>query len=117
MFTAIVKWLILALSLILVAKITPGMEIAGFMAALFAVVAISIVNTFIKPIIMFFALPLNILTFGLFIFVINALLFAFSAFIVPGFSVEGFFPALLGSILYSLLSLVVNMATGQLKPA
>lgn len=117
MLLAIVKWLILAFALILVARITPGMEISGFLAALISVAVIALVNIFVRPIVVFLTLPINIVTLGLFLFVVNALLFALAAFLVPGFSLDGFFPALLGSILYSILSLIVNMAVGRPEPA
>ena len=117
MLLSIVKWIILALALILVANITPGMEISGFMAALISVAVIALVNTFIRPIVMFLALPINIVTLGLFAFVINALLFALAAFLVPGFSLDGFVPALIGSLLFSLFSLIVNMVVGKTAAA
>ena len=117
MFNAILRWIVLALALILVAKIVPGMEIANFVAALFAVVVISLVNIFLKPLVMFLTLPINLLTLGLFTFVVNAALFALAAFFAPGFTIGGIFPALLGSILFSFLSLLINLATGQLKTA
>jgi len=110
MLFAIVKWIILALALILVAYITPGMEISGLFAALISVVVISLVNTFVKPIIVFLTLPINIVTLGLFLIVINALMFGLAAFLVPGFTLGGMFPAILGSIFYSILSLIINMA-------
>ena len=117
MLNSLFRWILLAFSLILVAKIVPGMEIAGFFAALVAVVAIALVNMFVKPLAMFLTLPINILTFGLFTVVVNAALLALAALFVPGFSIGGFFPAFLGSVLYSIMSLIVNMASGQLKPA
>ncbi len=113
MLIAIVKWIMLALALILVSSITPGIEIAGLIAALISVVVISLVNTFIKPIIVFLTLPINIVTLGLFLLVINALMLGFAAFLVPGFTIEGFFPALFGSIFYSILSLIINLAVKQ----
>ncbi len=117
MLNTIVRWIILALALILVARITPGMEISGLLAALVSVAVISLINTFVKPLIVFLTLPINIITLGLFLFVINALMFGLAAFLVPGFSLGGFFPALLGSFLYSLFSIIVNMTVGQPRTA
>ncbi|HSA07329.1 MAG TPA: phage holin family protein [Candidatus Gastranaerophilales bacterium] len=117
MLISIFRWIILALALILVAKIVPGIEIVGFLAALFAVAVISLVNIFIKPLIIFLTLPINILTLGLFTFIINAALFGLAAFLAPGFTVGGFFPAILGSVLFSIFSLIINLATGQLRTA
>lgn len=115
MLSMLTRWILLALSLLLVSTLTPGMEISGFFSALLAVVVIALVNIFIKPLVLFLTLPINIITFGLFTFIINAFLFGIAALLAPGFSLGGFFPALLGSVLYTLLSLIVNTATGQLK--
>ncbi len=108
MLNAIIRWILLALALILVAKIVPGVNIADFWAALWAIAIIGIVNIFLKPILLILTLPINLITLGLFTFIINAGLFALSAFFVPGFEVEGFFPALLGSLFFSLFSLIIN---------
>jgi len=115
MIRTIVKWILFALALILIAKIVPGVKVAGFKTALFAVIIIGLVNMFIKPIISFFALPLNLLTLGLFTVVINAGLFALSAYFVHGFQIGGFVPALVGSILFSIFSVIIN-ASGKLIP-
>jgi putative membrane protein len=119
MLTTVIRLLLLAFSLILVAKIIPGIAITGFLAALIAVIAISFVNMFIKPLVMILTLPINILTLGLFTIVINAALFGLAAYVVPGFSVGGFIPALFGSILFSILSMIINTAvpTQHLSPA
>jgi len=117
MLSAILRWIVLGLALILVAKIIPGIEISGFLAALFAVVIIALVNIFVRPLLVFLTLPINILTLGLFTIVINAALFGLAAFLSPGFSVGGFFPALFGSLLYSIFSLIINAVSGELKPA
>lgn len=115
MIKAVVKWILFALALILIAKIVPGIKVEGFKTALFAVAIIGIVNMFIKPIISLLALPINLLTLGLFTLVINAGLFALSAYFVHGFNVGGFVPALLGSILFSIFSVIIN-ASGKLIP-
>jgi putative membrane protein len=115
MIRAIIKWVLFALALILIAKIVPGINVEGFKTALFAVVIIGLVNMFIKPIISLLALPLNLLTLGLFTLVINAGLFALSSYFVHGFHVGGFIPALIGSILFSILSMIIN-ASGKLIP-
>ena len=109
MLKSIIKWVLFALALILVAKITPGVEISSFIAAMIAIAVIGLINVFIKPIITILTLPINILTLGLFTFIINAALFGLTAFLVPGFSVGGFFPAIVGSILFSIFSMIINM--------
>ncbi len=117
MLNAFLRWIFLAFALILVAKIVPGMEIEGFLAALFAIVIIALVNIILRPLFLFLTLPINLLTLGLFTLVVNAVLFGIAAFFTPGFSVDGIFPALLGSFLFSLLSIIVNFISGQLSPA
>ena len=115
MIRAIIKWILFALALIFIAKIVPGIKIEGFTTALFAVFIIGLVNIFIKPIIALLTLPINLLTLGLFTLVINAALFALSAYFVPGFNVSGFFSALIGSILFSIFSMIIN-ASGKIVP-
>lgn len=105
MFMVILKWVIFALMIMLVGWLTPGVTIANFLTAMLAVVVIALINAFIKPVILFLTLPLNILTLGLLTLVINALLFMFAAYLVPGVEVEGFWSALLASVLISVLSI------------
>lgn len=108
MFDILIKWVLLALSLLFVAWIVPGISFAGFMAALWSALLIGIINIFIRPILLFLTLPLNLLTLGLFTFIINAFLFWVVSHIVPGFMVADFMAALLGSILLSVISLFLN---------
>lgn len=104
----IAKLLLIIFSLLLVANFVPGIEVSGFYIALIVAVILSIVNVVIKPIIFIITLPLNILTLGLFTFVINAFLFWFVSTFVEGFSVEGFLPALIGAAIVSILSSIGN---------
>jgi putative membrane protein len=83
-------------------------QVDGFWAALIAAFVLGIVNAFIRPIIVFLTLPLTILTLGLFLLVINGLLLGLVALIVPGFHVNGFWGAVLGSILISIVSWVLS---------
>lgn len=99
------------LALLFVAWVIPGIKIDGFFAAMFTVVIIGLVNAVIRPIIMILTLPINILTLGLFTLIINAVMFMFVAWLAPGFQVAGFFSALLGSFLFSIMSIFVNFAT------
>lgn len=110
MLYVFVKWLFFAFALLLIDAIMPGIKLAGFFAALWATLMIGAINIVLKPIVNFIALPINILTFGLFTFIINALLFMLAAAIVPGFSVDGFFTALIGSMLFSFLSMIINLS-------
>ncbi len=96
--------LITALSLLLVAHFVPGITISSFYVACVVALILGVLNIFVKPILVILTLPVTLLTLGLFIFVINALLFMFAASFVEGFAVAGFVPALIGSVLTSVVS-------------
>ncbi|MBE7702708.1 MAG: phage holin family protein [Cyanobacteria bacterium SIG28] len=104
----LVKWLALALAIMFTAWIIPGISISSFVTALVASVVIALVNVVIKPVLIFLTLPINILTLGLFILVINALLFMFVAYLVPGVEVDGFWSAFLGALVLSILSIGIS---------
>lgn len=106
--TLIVRWFINALALMLVAYLYSGVQVSGIVAALIAALVLGLVNAFIRPILVFLTFPVTILTLGLFIFIINAFLFWFVAEIVDGFKVTGFVAALLGSLMFSVVSLVTS---------
>lgn len=97
-----------ALALLIVSQLIPGVVIEGLYPAIIAACILGILNAIVRPILIIFTLPITILTLGLFIFVINASLFYFTASFIDGFSVTGFFPALLGSIIVSIISAVGN---------
>ena len=80
----LLKWLALSLAILFVGWIVPGITISSFATALVASIVIALVNLVIKPVLVFLTLPINILTLGLFILVINALLFMFVAYLIPG---------------------------------
>jgi len=105
MLKMILKWVIFALMIMLVGWMTPGLTVANFLTAMVAAVVIALINAFIKPVIMMLTLPINFITLGLFTLVINALLFMFAAYLVPGIEVNGFLSALLASILISIFSI------------
>ena len=100
----ILRWILFALAVMFTAWLIPGISVD----ALWVCVILGIINVFIKPLIFLISLPINILTLGLFGFVINALLLLLAGHITPGFSVEGFWSALLGSIVLSILGVAVN---------
>jgi putative membrane protein len=101
-------WIINAASLFLVGSVISGISLGGFGSAMIAALVLGLVNTLIRPILVILTLPVTLLTLGLFIFVINALLFLFVGNLLSGFSVGGFGAALLGSILYSVISWVLS---------
>ncbi|EKE27396.1 MAG: hypothetical protein ACD_3C00213G0005 [uncultured bacterium (gcode 4)] len=103
----IINLLISALAVIITAYLLPWVVVSGFITALLVAIVLWIVNTFIKPLILLLTLPINILTIWLFTFVINALLILLVSEIVPWFRVNGFWWALLFSIVLSLVNIVV----------
>jgi len=105
----IINWLLSSLSLVIVAYLIPGFEVRGLAAALIAPVVIGLVNATVGFIVKILTLPLSLLTFGLFLLVINALMLELAAFLVPGFDVNGFFSAFFGAILLSLVSMVLRV--------
>lgn len=108
MLALLIRWLINAAALMLVAYIYPGVEVTSFGAAVLAALVLGLVNAVIRPVLLLLTLPVTILTLGLFIFVVNALMFWLAAGIVGGFHVAGFWAALIGSVLYSLITLVTS---------
>src|SRR3954464_9674177 len=101
-------WLVNTVSLLAVAYLMPTITVSSFGTALIAALLLGLVNAVIRPILILLTLPATILTLGLFIFVINALLFWFVAEIVQGFRVTGFMAALIGSVLYSVVTLITS---------
>jgi putative membrane protein len=108
MLSLLARWLLNAAALLLVAYLYPGVMVETFFAALIAALVLGLINAVVRPILVLLTLPVTILTLGLFLFVINALLFWLVAEIVQGFRVTGFGAALVGSILYSLITLVTS---------
>ncbi|MBE3574290.1 MAG: phage holin family protein [Firmicutes bacterium] len=104
----IFRWVTNALGLLLVAQIVHGIRIEGFGAALVAAAILGIVNALIRPVLRLLTLPLNVLTLGLFTFVLNALILLMVDAVTPGFEVLGFWAAFWGSILLSIISAVLT---------
>lgn len=104
----LIRWLINALTLLGIAYYLPGVVVSGFYAALITALILGLVNAVIKPIIVFLTLPLNILTLGLFTFIINALLFWFVSTFVKGFDVAGFWPAFWGALIMTVVGWIIN---------
>jgi putative membrane protein len=97
-------WILNAVALLVVAYIVPGITVASFGSALVAALVLGLLNTLVKPLLILLTLPITIVTLGLFLLVLNALLFWFAGSILKGFSVNGFWWAVLGAIIYSLVS-------------
>ncbi|HXV19408.1 MAG TPA: phage holin family protein [Desulfuromonadales bacterium] len=99
----LLQWLVSGLAIIITAYLLPGVRVAGFFAALVTALILGLINAFIRPVLILLTLPLNILTLGLFTLVINALLIMLAAAIVPGFSVQGFWWALLFGLVLAVI--------------
>jgi putative membrane protein len=110
----IVRWLLLAAALLLVAHLYPGVQVSSFGAAMIAALVIGLFNTLLRPLLVLLTLPVTLLTLGLFLFVINALMFYFAAQVLDGLSVTGFAAALIGSLIYSLCGMVIDVAMERL---
>lgn len=108
MIRFIARWIVSALALYIVARILPGIHLTDFGSALVAVIIIALVNTLIKPVLFLLTLPVTILTFGLFSLVLNALMLMLAGAITPGFKIDGFLTALVGSILLSIITTILH---------
>lgn len=104
----LINWLVSALAILITAYFLPGVTVGGLVPALIFAVVLGILNIIIKPILLILTLPINILTLGLFTFVINALVIMLASYIVPGFAVAGFLWALLFGIILTLVMSVLN---------
>lgn len=103
-----IRLVINALALVIATFFVPGLQLAGITTAFAAAFVLGIVNTLIRPILAFFTFPLKIITLGIFTFVINALMLALTAALVPGFSITGFGAAFWGALLLSLISMILT---------
>jgi putative membrane protein len=104
----IINIIIRALILLITSSIIPGFRINSYMTALIVALVLGILNTFLKPVLLFFTFPLNILSLGLFTFIINAILLILSSKLVEGFKIDSFMTAILASIVISIMSVILN---------
>lgn len=112
----LLKWLLNAGALLLVAAMYSGVQVQGFTAALWAVLIISLLNTLVRPILVVLTLPVTIVTVGLFLCVINGLMFWAASGLLGGLHVTGFWPAVWGGLLYALLGMVIDSLLARLLP-
>ena len=108
MLYLLINWFLSALSIVIVAHLIPGFHVRGFGTALIAAVVIGLVNATIGILVKLLTLPLTIVTFGLFLFVVNALMLLFASALVPGFVVAGFLPAFFGAVVLSIINMVLR---------
>lgn len=106
----VLNWVLSAILLLLIAQFLPGFRISGIGSALVAVVVIALVNATFGFVLRIVGFPLTILTLGLFLLVVNAIVLKLAAAVMPGFSIVGFLPAFVAAILLSLLHIVLRYA-------
>lgn len=106
----ILKWLLSAVALLFIAYVYKGVTVDGLGSALIAALVIGLLNLLVRPILIVLTIPITLVTLGLFLFVINALMFWAASGILRGFHVSGFWAALIGSLLYSLLGVLIDRA-------
>ena len=108
MLKLILKWLLSAAALLGVTYIYSGVNVASFGTAMVAALVIGLLNMLVRPILVVLTIPVTLITLGLFLFVINALMFWAASGLIGGFQVNGFWAALLGSLIYSALGVVID---------
>jgi putative membrane protein len=108
MMGLLIRWLILTSAIILASYMLDGIEIKGFFPAFFAAAVLGILNALFRPILIVLTLPINILSLGLFTFLINALMLKMASSVIPGFEVHGFWTAIFGSLVISIVSWLLN---------
>jgi putative membrane protein len=116
MLKLIAKWLLSASALLFVAYVYQGVEVRSFGSAMLAAFVIGLLNIVVRPVLVVLTLPVTVITLGLFLFVVNALMFWAAAALLEGFVVRDFLAALLGSLIYTVIGMVIESALERLFP-
>jgi putative membrane protein len=103
-----IRWLILTAAIIIASYLLEGIHISGFFSAFLAAAILGVLNALFRPVLIILTLPINILTFGLFTFIINALMLKMASSVIPGFEVQGFWTAVFGALIISFVSWLLN---------
>jgi putative membrane protein len=111
----LLAWLANAAALIALAYLYPAVQVADFKTALLVAVVLGLINVLVRPILVLLTLPVTLLTFGLFLLVINGAMFLLADKLVDGFHVSGFWPAVLGALVYSVISWLLQSLLGLRK--
>ena len=111
----LIQWMLYAAALLAVAYLYSGVQVQSFTAALLAALVIGLFNTLLRPVLVLLTLPVTVVTLGLFLFVINALMFWSASGVLDGFAVRGFGAALLGSLIYSAFGVLIASALQRLR--
>ena len=106
------RWAILTIAIVVTSYLLDGIHVSGFFNAFLAAAMLGILNAFFRPVLFILTLPINVLSLGLFTFVINALMLKMASGVISGFVVEGFWSAIIGSLLISLVSFILNTFVG-----
>ena len=114
MLKLIAKWLLSASALLFVAYVYAGVQVTSFTSAMLAALVIGLLNAVVRPLLVVLTLPVTVVTLGLFLFVINALVFWAAAAVLEGFGVRDFVAALVGSLIYTALGVVIESALERL---
>jgi putative membrane protein len=119
MIKLLLRWALLAGALLLVAHLYPGVEVKSFGAAMVAALVLGLLNSVVRPVLLLLTLPITVLTLGLFVFIINALMFWAAASLLDGLHVNGFVAALIGSLLYTLCAMAIDVVVERVvdRPA
>lgn len=104
----LLHWIVSAAALLVTSKIIPGFKVTSFVSALWAAVVIGLANIVIWPLLMFLTLPINILTLGLFTFVVNGIVLKICAALIKGFDISGWLPAILGAVVLAIVSTLLH---------
>ena len=113
---AVIRVLITGIAVFLAVMIVPGLEVDSLRAGVAAVLVLTFLNLLVRPILFVLTLPLIVLSLGLFLIVVNALLLELTAYLVGGFSVTGFWPAVGGAVVISLVTMILNAWTADHRP-
>lgn len=112
----LIKWIVLTASILFVSYLLDGIKVDNFLTALLAAAALGILNAILRPLLIILTLPINVLTFGIFTFIINAGLLMLVSELIAGFHVSGFWTAIIGSILISITSGLLNLLFKESRP-
>ena len=112
----LLKWFVLTASILLVSYLLAGIQVDHFLTAVFAAAVLGILNSIVRPILILLTLPINLLTFGIFTFIINAALLMLVSVMIPGFDIDGFWTAVLGSILISVINALLSWLLRDNRP-
>ena len=113
---AAIRVLITGIAVFLAVMIVPGLDVGSLRAGIAAILVLTFLNVLVRPILFVLTLPLIVLSLGLFLIVVNALLLELTAYLVKGFSVTGFWPAIGGAIVISLVTTILNAWTADHRP-